>query len=203
MDHIAGREAAVEGGQPDMRHLSKPRGKGYTFRMVTPEALIGTHNPLTGRPFGREIKLGLGTRCHAEAIRLRDVHLGQVRQLEAEALRNKGRQGAGRVIDLSPENAAEWLEMRQSAKNTNAVDHVLLDELDKAARSGHEDAAQSFAAVVFRGAVRLSTTAIRISSSPRFLRLFMIDSQNLAPSLAAIQSPRTSRSPSGVTPRAT
>jgi|GEM_PF-5890133 len=41
------------------------------------------------------------------------------------------------------------------------------------------------------------------SSTPRLRRLFITDSQNLAPSLLAIHSPKTSRPPSGVTPRAT
>jgi len=49
--------------------------------------------------------------------------------------------------------------------------------------------------------LRPSTTAIRMSSTPRLRRLFITESQNLAPSLLAIQRPRTSRSPSGVTPQ--
>ncbi|MFT4716255.1 MAG: hypothetical protein ACI932_001438, partial [Paracoccaceae bacterium] len=132
MDHITDQVAAPEAGQLDMTYLSKPRSKGYAFRMVTPEVLVGSDNPLTGRPFGKEIKLGLGTRRHAEALRLRDIYLGQVRQLEAEARRSQGVQGAGRIFDLSPEASKEWLEMRQDLKDTTAFDHVLLDELDKA-----------------------------------------------------------------------
>ncbi|NOX74073.1 MAG: hypothetical protein GXP03_10795, partial [Alphaproteobacteria bacterium] len=153
MDHITDQDTALEVGLPDMTYLSKPRGKGYAFRVVTPEALLGSDNPLTGRPFGKEIKLGLGTRRHADALRLRDVYLGQVRQLEAEARRGKGLQGAGRIIDLSPENAKDWLEMRQGVKDTEAIDHVLLNELDKASRNGHAKAAKSFADVVFKGAM--------------------------------------------------
>jgi integrase len=153
MDHITDQVAAPEAGQLDMTYLSKPRSKGYAFRMVTPEVLVGSDNPLTGRPFGKEIKLGLGTRRHAEALRLRDIYLGQVRQLEAEARRSQGVQGAGRIFDLSPEASKEWLEMRQDLKDTTAFDHVLLDELDKAGRSGHKKAAKSFADVVFKGAM--------------------------------------------------
>ncbi|WP_424944820.1 hypothetical protein [Aliiroseovarius crassostreae] len=91
-----------------MQHLMKPRGKGYSLRLVTPEVLIGTENPWTGRPFGREIKLGLNTRSHAEAIRLRDIRLGQIRQLEADALASAGQGSVGRILDLSPESAEEW-----------------------------------------------------------------------------------------------
>ncbi|NOX40011.1 MAG: hypothetical protein GXP05_05720 [Alphaproteobacteria bacterium] len=79
-----------EVGLPDMTYLSKPRSKGYAFRMVTPEALVGSDNPLTGRPFGKEIKLGLGTRRHADALRLRDVYLGQV-----QTARSGGASGQG------------------------------------------------------------------------------------------------------------
>ena len=93
-----------------MTSLIKPRGHGYSFRMVTPEVLVGTENPWTGKPFDKEIKLGLHTQRHAEAVRLRDVRLGQVRQLESDALASKGRKSVGRIIDLSPENAAEWRE---------------------------------------------------------------------------------------------
>ena len=196
MDHIVDQEDTATGRSPDMKHLSKPRGKGFAFRMVTPEALIGQINPLTGRSFGREIKLGLGTRRHAEAVRLRDVHLGQIRQLEAETLRSKGQRGVGRIIDLSPENALTWIETRQSMKDTDAIDHVLLDELDKAAQNGHEDAAKSFAAIVFKGAVSLDkavelyleersegnpfgfdplakTTALNVRSTVKHLREFL------------------------------
>jgi hypothetical protein len=69
-----------------MQHLTKPRGRGYSLRMVTPETLVGTMNPWTRKPFSREIKLDLNTRSHAEAVRLRYVRIGQIRQLEAEAL---------------------------------------------------------------------------------------------------------------------
>ncbi|NOX40010.1 MAG: transposase [Alphaproteobacteria bacterium] len=43
--------------------------------------------------------------------------------------------------------------MRQGVKDTTAFDHVLLDELEKAGRNGHEKAAKSFADVVFKGAM--------------------------------------------------
>ena len=36
-----------------MTYLIKPRGRGYSFRMVTPEILVGTENPWTGKPFGK------------------------------------------------------------------------------------------------------------------------------------------------------
>jgi integrase len=153
MDHISGQDTAPEAGQLDMTYLSKPRNKGYAFRMVTPEALVGSDNPLTGRPFGKEIKLGLGTRRHTEALRIRDIYLGQVRQLEAEARRNQGKQGDGRIFDLSPEAAKDWLEMRKDFKDTDAIDHVLLDELVKAGQGGRQKAAKSFADVVFKGAM--------------------------------------------------
>lgn len=115
MDHKAGKSGLSGQGGPDMQYLMKPRGKGYTLRMSTPEILVGTGNPWTGKPFGREIKLGLNTRGHAEAVRLRDVRVGQVRQLEAEAQASAGQRHVGRIIDLTPENAAAWREIREEA----------------------------------------------------------------------------------------
>src|SRR3954469_13811009 len=50
---------------------------------------------------------------------------------------------------------------------------------------------------------RPSTTAISTSSTPRFLSSVMTRSQNLAPSVCSIQSPRISLVPSARTPSAT
>ena len=47
-----------------------------------------------------------------------------------------------------------------------------------------------------------STTAISMSSTPRFLSSFMTRSQNLAPSFCSIQRPRISLVPSARTPSA-
>ena len=77
MDYSEPNKPSAAGSQePDMKHLIKPRGRGYSFRMVTPKALVGTQNPWTRKPFGKEIKLGLQTQRHAEAVRMRDVRLG-------------------------------------------------------------------------------------------------------------------------------
>jgi hypothetical protein len=121
MDHIDTENSPSGEREPDMQYLSKPRGKGYTLRMATPAALVGTNNPWTTNPFGREIKLGLNTQRHAEAIRLRDIRLGQIRQLEADALVSAGHRGVGRIIDLSPESAAEWRQMREDAPDPNDI----------------------------------------------------------------------------------
>lgn len=137
--------------QSDMRHLIKPRGKGYSLRLVTPDALIGTENPWTGKPFGREIKLGLKTRVHSEAIRQRDICIGQIRELERAAQSKK----KGRGLDLSHESALEFRDMRREAPDKDAFDHVVTDLLDAESRAGNEAAAQRFAGVLFRGHVGL------------------------------------------------
>ena len=49
---------------------------------------------------------------------------------------------------------------------------------------------------------RPSTTAIRMSSTPRFRSSFMTRSQNLAPSFCSSHRPKTSLVPSARTPRA-
>ncbi|MDW3207928.1 MAG: tyrosine-type recombinase/integrase [Alphaproteobacteria bacterium] len=66
--------------------LYQPKGrKGWCFRMRTPEALIGYTNPKTGRPYGKEIREGLGTRNLREARHKRDIRLGQIRAEELKA----------------------------------------------------------------------------------------------------------------------
>jgi hypothetical protein len=48
----------------DMRYLIQPRGPGksWVFRMKTPPELISKTNPITGKPFAGEVRIGLGTR---------------------------------------------------------------------------------------------------------------------------------------------
>lgn len=74
-------------GKDDMHYLIQPRGPGrsWVFRMVTPPSLVGLPNPWDGKPLGREIKRGLGTRYAHEARARRDVLLGDVRRLEMGA----------------------------------------------------------------------------------------------------------------------
>lgn len=68
----------------DMRYLVQPRGPGksWVFRMVTPLELVGVPNPWDGKPFGKEIKKGLGTRHLPEARKRRDIALGDIRRLQ-------------------------------------------------------------------------------------------------------------------------
>lgn len=137
----------------DVSNLEQPRGKGFSLRIKTPDALVGTTNPWTGKPFGKTLKLGLNTRRHAEAVRIRDVRIGQLRQLEAEAIAAAGRPNIGGIIDLSPENAREWRELR--AEVGDKYDHVLTDQLERAARAGYPREAQRFADVVLKGKLPL------------------------------------------------
>ena len=151
MDHKKDPASRPLEGQSDMRHLTKPRGKGYSLRLKTPEILIGKENPWTGRPFGREIKLGLKTRVHSEAVRQRDICLGQIRELE-HAVRTKRKKGG---LDLSHESALSFRDMRRETADKDGFDHVLTDLLDKEARAGNEVAAQRFAGILFSGHVGL------------------------------------------------
>ena len=75
IDHNDNSKPLSSSGSTDMLHLTKPRGKGYSLRMLTPPFLVGTTNPETVKPFGKEIKLGLCRRTHAEALRNRDVRV--------------------------------------------------------------------------------------------------------------------------------
>lgn len=157
MDHNDNSKSLSPSGSIDMQHLIKPRGKGYSLRMLTPPVLVGTTNPWTDKPFGKEIKLGLRTRTHAEALRIRDVRVGQIRQLEADAIAASGRGGIGRILDLSPEAAEEWRKMRLDAtdEEREGYDYVPEDQLEAAADAGKEREAFALGALVFKGAVPL------------------------------------------------
>lgn len=194
-------EGRVGDGALDMSNLEQPRGKGYSLRIKTPDALVGTNNPWTGQPFGKTLKLGLNTRRYAKAVRIRDVRIGQLRQLEAEAVASTGRPNIGGIIDLSPENAREWRELR--AEEGDKYDHVLTDQLEKAARAGYPREAQRFADVVLKGKLPLdealdqyledrregnplgldalkSSTMADVRSSMRHLQKFMGEGSTLA-----------------------
>lgn len=184
-----------------MRNLHRPRGKGYSLRMETPKALIGTKNPWTGKPFRKTINMGLATRSHSEAVRIRDVRMGQLRQLEAEALNATSKKNIGKIIDLSPENAKEWREMR--AEEGDKYDHILTDQLEAAERAGYRKEVRRFADVVFHGRLPLdealeqyledrqegnplgldplkSSTMADVRSSMKHLKKFMGDGVTLA-----------------------
>jgi integrase len=166
--------------------------------MITPPILVGTKNPWTNKPFGKEIKLGLNTRGHAEALRIRDVRIGQIRQLEADAIAASGRVGIGRIMDLSPEAAEDWRKMRIAAteEELEGYDYVLSDQLDAAVDAGKEPEVKTFGALVFKGAIPLEkameqyleerregnpfgfdplavTTALNIRSTVKYLIAFL------------------------------
>lgn len=77
----------------DTTFLFQPRGPNtaYLFRMATPKVLLGRTNPRTERPYGREIRERLtkangGIRNLKEALRLRDLLLGQIRGEERDLI---------------------------------------------------------------------------------------------------------------------
>ncbi|WPZ20468.1 tyrosine-type recombinase/integrase [Sulfitobacter faviae] len=111
----------------DMQYLIQPRGSGksFVFRMVTPTELIGTPNPWTGKPFGKEIRRGLGTRRLSEARHLRDIYLGEVRKL---ALGDAGKE----TFELK--DAQEWRDML--ANDDGSREMVLNDKVHAAAERG-------------------------------------------------------------------
>ncbi|SDX99842.1 Site-specific recombinase XerD [Albimonas donghaensis] len=157
-----------DGGDGDMSYLLQPRGKGWVFRMETPKSLVGTPNPWTGRPFGREIKKGLGTRLKREAMRQRDLVLGQVRELEASARRGQ---------HFAAEAAERWRQALLDHDKTASGDpdecnprDVLLDmverdeRLPKGRRNSTQQELEAFAAVAVRSELLLA------DALPRYLR---------------------------------
>ena len=134
-----------------MSHLEKPRGKGFALRMTTPSTLVGTENPWTGKPFGKTIKLGLSTRSYAEAIRIRDMRIGQIRQLEIQASASFNKAKREGVIDLSDENIEAWREHRAEVGDKH--DLVLTTQLERAAEAGFEVEAARFSDLVLKGKI--------------------------------------------------
>ena len=63
--HFDDREGQAGDEALDMSNLEQPRGKGFSLRIKTPNALVGTTNPWTVKPFGKTLKLVLNTRTHA------------------------------------------------------------------------------------------------------------------------------------------
>ncbi|WP_223426110.1 phage integrase SAM-like domain-containing protein [Tateyamaria pelophila] len=131
----------------DMRSLVQPRGPGksWVFRFVTPPDLVGIPNPWDGKPLGKEIKKGLGTRHLPEARRLRDIALGDIRRLE-DSLSD------GAAFSLA--SAVEWreaiAEAREKADNPQhvGIELVMTDKLEQAhARGLSQTRLQRFARV--------------------------------------------------------
>lgn len=131
MDH---RQDARE----DMQYLVQPRGPGksWVFRMVTPSELVGVPNPWDGRPLGKEIKRGLGTRRLTEARKLRDIALGDIRRL-ADGFTD------GSAFSLA--SAVEWREAIREARKLAAAqgdpayvaeEFVMQDKLEAAEKRG-------------------------------------------------------------------
>jgi len=138
------------GPDEDMLYLKQPRGHGtgWTFKMETPQNLVGQLNPMTGREFGKTIHMGLKTRDVREARKKRDVILGDIRKLEFSLTA---------AADFSVEDA---LEMRQEIENAHKKDptgfagdnfeFAVTDMLEKAERSGQpRDKLQQFARISF------------------------------------------------------
>ena len=125
----------------ETRFLHQPRGpgKGWVFRMATPELLIGQPNPKSGKPFGKTIHEGLGTRDLREARRLRDIRIGELRLLERKIATGED----GLLFDRE-----QWLETRQRLEKAGdheqveAIEHAYQDITEnRAAKTGDEETA--------------------------------------------------------------
>ncbi|PIL19453.1 hypothetical protein P775_15040 [Puniceibacterium antarcticum] len=194
--------------------------------MVTPLELIGSVNPWTGKPFGKEIKKGLQTRYLQEARRSRDIALGEIRKLVI-AQSDSGK--------FSLDAAEEWREaIRLDTSEERGVSMVLSDRLEAAAaRDVPEEKLRGFGRVAFgrgypigkaleryveergsnnrRGYKPLATTTVNnLRTAVKHLRAFLKDKNELAcleditPALARrfrdeyLPSLTTTRSPQGM-----
>jgi len=86
-------------------YLVQPKGPGtgYQLRMRTPATLVGTLDPTSGRPFGTEIRRGLGTRDLRLAGTRAAIVRGELLRL-VERLRNGG------APSLTVDRALAWAE---------------------------------------------------------------------------------------------
>jgi hypothetical protein len=112
----------------DTLYLFQPRGPGtaFLFRMATPTSLVGRGNPRTGRPYGREIKEGLGgARLLNEARRLRDLRLGAIRQEEAAAT------GAWNGTMAQALDIAAALRAEEDEDKRDTAESVLADQAEQ------------------------------------------------------------------------
>jgi integrase len=128
----------------DTRYLFQPRGPGtaFLFRMATPEALVGQINPRTDKPYGREIREGLGgVRTLTEALKLRDLRLGAIR---VEEMRARGGQDGS--TEQALEIAASLREI-EDPEERDAVESVLIDAAERIEkRQGTEKAVRWYKA---------------------------------------------------------
>lgn len=141
-----------------MQYLTQPRGPGksWVFRMATPDALKGLANPKTGKPFGKEIKIGLATRHLPTARMRRDQLLGELRQLQATA-------SGGKSFTLG--DALDWrddmLEARErdpTGREAEAMGMALTDLLIlQEQRGARVQPLQRFARVALADGFPLST----------------------------------------------
>jgi hypothetical protein len=120
----------------DMRYLIQPRGPGksWVFRMKTPPELIGKSNPITGRKFAREIRLGLSTRRLSEARSERDILLGKIREAQA-ALLDDSRFSVNMGVAWAEEIKKEEAEGFEPDEATVDVRSILYDGVEAAERS--------------------------------------------------------------------
>jgi len=134
----------------DMRYLVQPRGPGksWVFRMATPLDLVGVPNPWDGRPFGREIKKGLGTRQLPEARKRRDIALGDIRRLQ-DGLSDGEAFSLPSAVQWRKTILAEQAEAEAQGDGFNVgSEFVLSDKLERAeARGVPRDQLKRFARV--------------------------------------------------------
>jgi integrase len=122
----------------DMRYLIQPRGPGksWVFRMVTPFDLVGVPNPWNGKPLGKEIKKGLGTRHLPEARKRRDMALGDLRRLQ-DSLSDGEAFSLASAVQWRETILADQAEAKAQGDGFNVgSEFVLSDKLEQAEARG-------------------------------------------------------------------
>lgn len=98
-------------------HIVQPKGPGtgYQLRMRTPTALLGTLDPTSGKPFGSEIRRGLGTRDLRAASTRAAILRGQLLALASRVAGSSS---------LSVDRAILWAEAIREQDTRDPEDHT-------------------------------------------------------------------------------
>lgn len=97
-------------------YLTRPRGKGWSFQMATPQILKGRVFPRTGKPFpDRWIRIGLGTTDVLQARRERDLIVAAIRAEEIRAEQDFGALAVAAEMAALPSGSEARQEARVAA----------------------------------------------------------------------------------------
>jgi len=130
----------------DKKFLIRPRGGSFTMKYKLPKELVGQPNPKTGQPMGKTLHVGLGTSDLREAVRRKNIILGQLAQMQEE-LRDSNRFSLKRATEMGKRFAkGENVVVTDEGPDPElALDLVREEAEELQERRGPEEAGRWFA----------------------------------------------------------